>query len=91
MIVPFIILIGGLELNEAAGTALLPITLFAALVGLEYYEAGDVNFTMSAIMVIPGALSGAYGIWLAKRLPKKMMQRIFAVFLIAIDFYMLLR
>ena len=91
MIVPAIILIAELELNDAAGTALLPITLFAALVGLEYFRAGDVNITMSSIMIIPGILSGAFGIWLAKHLSKKIMQRFFAIFLIAIGFYMILR
>jgi uncharacterized protein len=90
MIVPAIILIGGLELNDAAGTALLPITLFAALVG-EYFRAGDVNTTTSAIMILPGILSGGFGIWLAKHLPKIIMQSLFAVFLIAIGFYMVLR
>ncbi len=91
MIVPAIIFIAELELNDAAGTALLPITLFAALVGLEYFRAGDVNITMSSIMIIPGILSGAFGIWLAKHLSKKIMQRFFAFFLIAIGFYMILR
>ncbi len=91
MIVPALILIAGMELNDAAGTALLPITLFAALVGLEYFEAGDVTITMSAIMIVPGIISGAFGIWLAKRLPKQIMQRIFSVFLMAIGFYILLR
>jgi uncharacterized protein len=91
MIVPAIIFIAGFELNDAAGTALLPITLFAVLVGLEYYQKGNVNINISALMIIPGILSGAFGIWLAKHLDKKIMQRLFALFLIAIGIYMIFR
>jgi uncharacterized protein len=91
MIVPAFILIGEMAINDAAGTALLPITLFAALVGLEYFNAGDVNLTLAGIMIVPGIISGSFGIWLAKRLPKKIMQRLFSLFLILIGFFMIFR
>ena len=67
MIVPALILAGGLNITEAAGTAIIPIVAFT------------------------GIATGVAGIWLAKHLPKTLMQRLFAVFLILIGIYMICR
>jgi uncharacterized membrane protein YfcA len=90
MIVPALIIVGGLDLNGAAATALLPIASFAALVGVGYFAAGDANIEMAVIMLLAGVLGGAGGIWLSKRLPKRAMQIAFAVFLTALGLYIIL-
>jgi uncharacterized protein len=91
MIVPGLILAGGLALNDAAATALLPIAAFASLVGFEYWTAGDVNPLVAGAMIVPGILGGISGIWMAQRLPKRTMQRLFALLLVLIGVYMVIR
>lgn len=91
MIVPALMLIGKLELTEAAGTAILPIVAFTGLAGTEYWATGSVDTSISFTMLLPGIGGGITGIWLAKRLPKKIMQQLFAVFLVMIGIYMILR
>jgi uncharacterized protein len=91
MIVPALMLAGNLELNQAAGTAILPIVAFTGLAGTEYFMSGAVDTTISFTMLLPGILGGITGIWLAKKLPKKIMQKLFAIFLVLIGIYMVMR
>jgi uncharacterized membrane protein YfcA len=67
----------------------LPISAFAALVGLDYFLAGSVTVRLSLLMLVAGLAGGAYGIWLSKRVTKKTMLQIFAVFLALLGIYML--
>jgi len=91
MIVPALMLIGKLELTQAAGTAIMPIVAFTGLAGTEYWVTGSVDVSLSFTMLLPGIGGGIAGIWLAKRLPKKNMQISFAIFLVMIGIYMILR
>ncbi len=91
MIVPALILAGGLNITEAAGTAIIPIVAFTGLAGFEYFNTGAVDTAIAFSMVPPGIATGIAGIWLAKHLPKTLMQRLFAVFLILIGIYMICR
>lgn len=91
MIVPALILVGKLDIIEAAGTAIIPIVAFTGLAGIEYWLAGSVDFTITYAMVIPGIFFGILGIWLAKHLPKPLMQKMFAGFLVLIGCYMIFR
>jgi uncharacterized protein len=91
MIVPGLMLAGGLELGLAARTALLPIAAFSALVGMEYLAAGSVRATWSLWIFLGGLVGGGSGIWLSDHLPLKMMQRAFAAFLTVTGIYMVVR
>ena len=88
MIVPGLILAGGLTLSEAAAASLLPIAAFSGLVGIEYLAAGSVDLSTSGFMLGSGIFGGLIGVWLATRLPKKIMQRVFALSLVLIGAYM---
>jgi uncharacterized protein len=88
MIVPGLIIAGSLSLKEAAASALLPIAAFAGLVGLSYWAAGSIDLGTAGIMLPSGIVCGLLGVWLATRFPRKIMQRIFAVALVAIGVYM---
>jgi uncharacterized membrane protein YfcA len=89
MIVPGLMLAAGLDLPLAAASALLPISAFAALVGIDYILAGSVSIKLSLFMLVAGLAGGAYGIWLSKRAAKKTMLRAFGVFLALLGLYML--
>lgn len=88
LIVPALMLAGGLDLAFAAALALLPIAVFSGIVGIEYWTAGDVNLTWALVMLAAGIPAGAFGIWLSRRLSNSVMLRVFATFLAALGLYM---
>jgi uncharacterized protein len=88
MIVPALMLVGGLELPIAAPIALLPIAAFAGVVGAEYWLAGEIRPLWSALMLLAGIPSGAAGFWLSNRLSKVVVLRVFAALLVALGIYM---
>jgi uncharacterized membrane protein YfcA len=87
LIVPALMLVGGLELGWAAAVGLLPIAVFAGIIGVEYWVAGDIRPLWSVVMLAAGIPAGAWGIWLSRRLSKVVMLRAFAVFLVALGGY----
>jgi len=87
MIVPALMLTGGLELAMAAPVALLPIAAFSGLVGAEYWMAGQIRPLWSAAMLLAGIPAGAAGIWLSRRLSRVIVLRAFAALLVAIGVY----
>lgn len=88
MIVPALVLIGGLDLLDAAAAGLLPIAAFAAAVGVQYQLAGHVSLPDAGVMVPAGLLAGALGIAFARRVPKRLLQGTFALILVVIGIYM---
>lgn len=91
LIVPALMLGGDLPLALAAPTALIPIALFAALVGGEYALAGQMHVLWVGIMAGAGLAAGAAGIAFAGRTPRHWLQRAFAVLLVAIGAYFVMR
>ncbi len=91
MIVPALMIAGGLELGEAAAAALLPIATFTALVGIRYMGAGYVDYSASALMLAGGAAGGIGGVLLVRRLPKRVIQQCFAAALAAMAVYFFVR
>lgn len=91
MIVPGLIIVGGLQLAHASSASLLPICAFATVIAAEYLAAGSVRIGWSALMLAGGMAGGAYGVWLGKHLSKAVMQRAFAIFLAVLGIYIVLR
>lgn len=87
LIVPALMLAGGLDLALAAALALLPIAVFSGIVGLEYGIAGDANLPWALLMLAGGIPAGAFGIWLNRRFSSSVMLRVFATFLAALGLY----
>lgn len=89
--VPALMLGGELPLAFAAPTALIPIALFAALVGGEYGAAGQIHPLWSAVMAVAGLAAGLAGIRFAAHTPRHWLQRAFALLLVGIGVYFILR
>ena len=87
MIVPTMSLSAGIEISQAISASLLPIAGFAALVGLTYLRAGDVNLLLSAVMLPAGVLGGYAGVQLGRRIERRVMYVIFAAFLLLLGIY----
>ena len=82
--VPLLMLLKGFDVHHAIGTSLL-IIIFTALSGAVFHgKAGMVDWKAAAIL----GLFSILGVWLGTKLSLKldavMLQRLFAVFLVAI-------
>lgn len=91
LIVPALMLAGGMTLELATVMALLPIAAFALTVGARYLAAGAVVLPWSGAMAACGVCGGAAGRWLNRRLPRVILQRAFAALLVAIGVYFVVR
>lgn len=88
LVVPVLMLVAGMDLVQAAATAMLPITAFAGWIGIQYWFSGDTEPVFALAMVLPGMFAGFGGMWLGRHLPRTLSQRVFAGSLVALGVYM---
>lgn len=91
MIVPALMFLGGMTIELAAIMALLPIGIFALAIGTRYLVAGAVILPWSGSMALCGLAGGAVGRWLSLQLPRVVIQRIFALLLVSIGIYFIVK
>lgn len=86
IIVPALIVLARFSPARATGTSLGALLLPVGVLGaMEYYRRGDVDVP-SAIWIALGIVLGAWvGAHWGVRLPTRIMQRAFAVFLVAVS------
>lgn len=87
LIVPALVLLGGVPIAMAVGTSLLIIALKSLVGFAKYYEvltAQQLSFDwfVIAIMIAGGVAGSFFGVWVGHRLPKALLQKAFAVFLV---------
>lgn len=90
IIVPALIFFLGFNQHQAQGTSLgllmLPVGFLAVM---NYYQKGNVDIKVVAIMAIAFILGGWIGSKLALRLPADVVKKIFAIFLFYTAFKLL--
>ncbi len=96
LIVPALVLLGGLPMLLAAGTSLLIIALKSLAGFTKYYQVyteQSLHFDWSLIgWMVAGGILGSYaGSFLGSKLPKQLMQRSFAVFLVVMGSFVLVK
>lgn len=88
LVVPALVLLGGLPMHGAVGTSLLVIAMksFAGLLGYLHHASVDLPLAarVSALAVC-GSLAGA---WLAPRLPSRVLRRAFAGLVLLVALHM---
>ncbi|MGC8631445.1 MAG: sulfite exporter TauE/SafE family protein [Thermoprotei archaeon] len=89
LIVPGLILSGGLNIIEAVGTSLIAVGTFGVTTAARYALSGEVNVVVAVLYVVGGIVGGWGGAKLAGRMPKRTLTQIFAVIIIVVGIYML--
>lgn len=92
LIVPALVLFGGLGMHLAVGTSIVIIFLNSAFGFTRFYstlsfEGADVNWKTVLLFGIVGALGSLFGSEVAKRLPQSVLQRAFAVLLVVLGIW----
>jgi len=86
LIVPALVILGGLALPQAVATSLVVIALKSVVGFTKYYVAYTAtglvfDWWVIGLMIGAGFLGSYAGSWLARRLPSQKLQRGFAIFL----------
>lgn len=91
LLVPGLVLIMKMEQHAAQGISLfvfLPTSVLAIITHLRY---GNVDWRLGLKLIIGSALGAALGAMIALRLEAGLLKRIFAIYLIGMGIYQLLR
>lgn len=96
LIVPALVLLGGLTLPIAIGTSLFIIAIKSVVGFAKYYEVLSAtnyvfDWTIIGFIIAAGVLGSFFGAWIGHRLPKQQLQKGFAVFLVLMGAFVLVR
>lgn len=91
MIIPAIMISGDFPLFDAIATGLLPFGFFSLWIGGHYWISDYAHLLPAVYIMLTGLIGGLSGIWLARHLSRKTMQRLFAVFMLGLGLYMVLQ
>ncbi|WP_233340165.1 sulfite exporter TauE/SafE family protein [Pseudidiomarina marina] len=94
LIVPALVLLGGVPMILAIGTSLMIIALKSFVGFAKYYAAlsaqgYEFDWVIIAIISIAGIVGSYAGAWIGARLPRQKLQKAFAVFLILMAIFVL--
>lgn len=81
----------GVDGTKAHATAIAIILPLTAVSAVMYILRGNVNFSDSLIFLIPGLIGSAIGAWLLPKIPKKILSKIFSLFIIYAGIRMFLK
>ena len=96
LIVPALVILGGLAMPLAIATSLLIISMKSFVGFAKYYQVFSeqqlhFDWTVIGWMIVGGIVGSYIGIWLSTKLPKAIMQKSFAVFLLLMGLFILYR
>ena len=91
LIVPSLMYFGSLSITQAIGTSLMSVSAFGLTTAASYFISGNIDFIVTMLFVIGGALGGIIGIRMTHKIPKVILTRIFAILLFVVAGYVILR
>ncbi|GGQ23482.1 sulfite exporter TauE/SafE family protein [Shewanella litoralis] len=92
LIIPALVLRGGIEMSLAVGTSLMIITMNSSMGFIKYYslltdQGLQFDWPVIAIMIAGGFVGSLAGQKLTQYLPKATLQKVFAVFLVVMALF----
>ena len=92
LVVPALIhAIPGLNMIDAIGTSLLPVSTFSSVTAARYSLSGEINLPVAILFVLGGMIGGLYGTKLSSKVPKDTLKQVFAIILIVIAIYIIIK
>lgn len=89
LVVPALVMLVGLPMQMAVGTSLIIIAMNSLAGFLGHAGDGSFNITLTVIFTIAGLIGTFAGARLSKRLPAEKLQKVFALFVIALALFLL--
>ncbi len=91
--VPGILAATGMPMIYAVGSSLVSVAVFGATTAVNYMISGLIDWRISALVLLGGAIGGLFGGALATRLAghKQALRQIFAVMIAGVGFYVIYR
>jgi rhodanese-related sulfurtransferase len=92
LIIPALVLLGGLPMRLAVGTSLLIIALKSSVGFYKYVHVlteYSVNWSLIALFVVLGIAGSFAGSFLSQKLPQKVLRKLFAVVLVVLGIFIL--
>ena len=82
LIVPVLVLLGGLSMHNAVGTALLVIVMNATASFVGYLSHAHIDYRLAGIVVAAALCGAAVGSGFARRVPQAVLRKVFAWFVL---------
>jgi uncharacterized membrane protein YfcA len=73
------------------GTSLIPVSTFGFLTATRYSLSGDIKWFISLLFIGGGILGGVYGTRMSSKISKERLQKVFAIILIVVAVYIILK
>jgi len=89
LIVPSL-LYSGLNISNAIGTSLIPVSMFGAITALRYSLESQINIVISLLFVIGGIGGGFLGTKMLTRIPMNIVTNVFAIITAVVGIYIVL-
>ena len=91
LIVPTMMYSGGLNIIQAIGTSMIPVSSFGLVTAGRYFVDGNVDFVIAMLFVVGGIIGTRIGIKTLEKIPKHNLIKIFSVMLFVVAAYIVVR
>ena len=91
LIAPSLIYMGGLNILDAIGTSLLPVSAFGFTTAMRYAIDNQINWIVSALFITGGIGGGMLGTKLSTKVPLQKLAKLFAILLLLVATYVIAR
>jgi uncharacterized protein len=81
----------GLNIVDAIGTSLIPVSMFGLSAAIRYWINNQIEWIIALLFIIGGIGGGILGTKFVERAPKKMLSNVFAILLIIVAIYIILK
>lgn len=89
LITPALMYSAGLNIIDAIGTSLLPVSAFGLTTAIRYSLEAQIQWFVSILFIIGGIGGGFVGTKLSVKLPRKKLSKVFSILLVAVALFMI--
>lgn len=91
LIAPALIYAANLNIIDAIGTSLLPVSAFGLTTAIRYSFEGQIQWFVSALFIIGGIVGGFVGTKISTKVHRERLVKVFSILLILVALFMIVR